>query len=262
MKDEYKELSLWEALAVMQAQSPVITKTEKVDVTTKDGKKMNYNFAGLNTVWVAIGDLMEALGLVWSCSPDLLTIGGGEQRPETRLVMRWDLHHLPSGETRSGVWPLKGERTQDIGSSITYGRRYALVAVLNLRVAEDDDDAQAAEERSQLSPSQQAQAGRTPRKASAQKAPARTVQAPPPMPGGGDAAPRETLSQKVRGQFFAVLGELGLTDRDAIMAYVNETLAQHGHGPVKSRNELSDETAGWVIERAKRADAGPPEGEG
>lgn len=252
MKDEYAELSLIEALAVMQRGAPVIRKTEEVD-TRSEGGKMHYNFAGLNTVWAAIADLMDDLGLIWTARTDILELEGGQ----SRFVLRYRLVHLPTEEEISGVYPLKGERPQDIGSAITYGRRYALVAVLNLRVAEDDDDAQAAEERSQLSPSAQAQASR-PRKASAQRAPARPRQAPAPVPEGG----AQTLSRARQSAMFAALGELGLTEREPIMEYVNETLAKHGATAVVSSKELSDESAGWVIERAKAANAGPPDEEG
>ena len=239
MKAEYKELSLWEALAVIQREAPEIKKSEEVD-TTKEGGKMKYTFAGLNTVWSAISSLMDDLGLVWTCSPDIIEVGAGN----TRLVLKWCLHHIPSKQSREGIYPLKGERPQEIGSGITYGRRYALVAVLNLRVVNDDDDAQAAEERAQLTPSQQAQAGRTPRKV-AQRAPARARQQPPPVASG------EAMSDRLRGHLFALVkGELGMEDRGVALKFMNEAIEAKGGTPVTSVTELTTESAGWVIEAA------------
>jgi hypothetical protein len=254
MKDEYKDLTLWEALAVMQREAPVIRKTETVD-TRADGGKMHYNFAGYVTVWEAIAQLMDDLSLVWSAVPTMMDLGGGQ----TRFILEATLYHLPSKQSVKGSYPLKGERPQEIGSSMTYARRYLLVSVLNLRVAEDDDDAQATEERAQLSPSQQVQAARGPRK-TVERKPPRPRQAPPPTPDTAADEGAVRTEQQRKKVFALVSTELGYGERAQYLEYVNNVLARHEAGPVGSTNELTVEQAGWVIEAAEKEVAGP-EGE-
>lgn len=254
MKDEHKELTLWGALAVVQRDAPVIRKTETANIEGQ--KPFSYNFAGYVTVWDQVGGLMGDLGLVWSARPNLEVMDGGQ----TRFVVDYTLHHLPTGEELTGKYPVKGESPQQMGGGITYARRYALVAILNLRVAEDDDDAVRAEAQAGMTPSQQAQATRAPRKAAAQKAPARPRQAPAPMDDRPvPKNPQAPASVDTRNKVFALVrGEMGLTDREHYLAYVNEILAKHQAGPVESTNDLTQEQAGWVIETAEAALAGPP----
>src|SRR5262249_16723011 len=150
------------------------------------------------------------------------------------------------------VYPLKGDRPQEIGSAITYGRRYALVAVLNLRVAEDDDDAQRAEAEADLTPSQRAQGGAR-RSAQRTSRPSRPRAAPPAMDEEGGAEERPTphnpdapASKAARNKVFAVVKDLGYTVRAEYLEYVNRVLARHQSGPVGSTNDLTQEQAGWV----------------
>jgi hypothetical protein len=254
VKDEYAGATLWDALAVIQRDAPVILKTEEVD-TRPDGGKMHYSFAGLNTVWSAIAGLMDDLGLIWVTCPDVLTLDGGQ----SRFVLRYSLLHRPSGEAITGSYPLAGDSPQKRGGEITFARRYALVAVLNLRVAGDDDEAQASEDRAAMSPSQQAQQGRAPRKA-AQRTQPRPRQAPPQTPDVAPAEGPRMMSDDQRKKLFAAMGEAGVgNERQHYQAYINETLASHGAEPVESSTKLTFEQAGWVIERAERAAGGPPE---
>lgn len=44
-----------------------------------------------------------------------------------------------SGDKIESRFPLCGAKAQDFGSSITYGRRYSIVSLLNLNVDDDDD---------------------------------------------------------------------------------------------------------------------------
>lgn len=252
--EEHKDLaSIWEAVAVVQAKAPPIAKTEMVD-TTKEGGKIKYAFAGLNTVWEAIATLMDDLGLVWSCLPDVLDLGGGQ----TRFVLRYTLMHLPTGQSLTGCYPLAGDTPQKIGSGMTYGRRYGLVAVLNLRVVNDDDDAQRTVEQGDLTPSQQIQAAR-PRKAAATRTPARPRSAPAPIEEAPvPANPAGPMSEKTRKKMFAAMGDLGHSTREEYGEYINRILAKHGAPPVGSSTELTQEQAGWVIEAAEAALAGPP----
>ena len=258
MKDEYGTLSMDEAMAVIQREAPVIVKTETVD-TRPEGGKIRYNFAGFNTVWAAVATLMDDLGLIWTAWTDVIELSQGQ----SRFVLKYSLVHIPTGQSRNGMYPLAGDTPQKIGSAITYARRYALVALLNLRVANDDDDAAATEEQAQLSPSEQAKAGRTPRKP-AQRAPARPREAPAPTVEASRAPdPNGPMTERQRGKFFATLGEAGYAERESIKAYVNAVRlhADPELAPVESTRELTYAEAGWVIDAAAKGWK-PPEEEG
>lgn len=62
---------------------------------------------------------------------------------EGGLVLVTTLHHA-SGETLSGEYPLPVGKPQEMGSAITYARRYSLAALCCI-AADEDDDANASE---------------------------------------------------------------------------------------------------------------------
>lgn len=59
---------------------------------------------------------------------------GGTAWLETKLI------HVPSGETESSLFPLPGDTPQQMGSALTYMRRYAQLAILNLSQCDDDGE--------------------------------------------------------------------------------------------------------------------------
>lgn len=59
-------------------------------------------------------------------------------RDENGLTLVTELEHKNSDEVKSTLFPLFGNKPQEIGSSITYARRYNIQCLLNL-AAEDDD---------------------------------------------------------------------------------------------------------------------------
>ena len=248
--------NIWDALADFKRRAPVIRKTQHVEAG-----KVNYNFAGLPEIDEQIGGLFDELGFVWSCIPDLEMEGGQRQ-----FVLRTTLYHRPSGQSREGTYPLKGESVQQHGGAITYARRYALVAVLNLVVAEDDDDGLKAEMAASQSPAAQVRGAQ--RRSAQRGAPrnSRPVVPPEPTEGGAPgtepkpvlADPQAPASKATRNKVFALVKELGYEDRAEYLGYVNRVLASHDSGPVSSTNDLTQEQAGWVIERAEAAEAGPP----
>jgi hypothetical protein len=114
------------ALAALQEQLPRITKKSTGQVGTR-----TYKYGDLSDIMDAIRDLMISLGLIWVCKPDI--------RDDGQFVLAYTLRHVVSGEHEDGAMPLPvAGGPQAIGSAITYFRRYALTAVLNI-VLEDDD---------------------------------------------------------------------------------------------------------------------------
>lgn len=129
------------ALAKVQAELPSVAKSETADIqgTTKDGKpyRKKYSYADLAAISKTVLPLLGANGLAWITRPTLTEAG--------RFVLAYELAHT-SGESRTGEYPLPPpERTpQDLGSAITYARRYALCSVTGVAPEADDDDGAAA----------------------------------------------------------------------------------------------------------------------
>jgi hypothetical protein len=120
-----------QALLKAQKEFPTIERTKTAHVPTKAGGKFSYSYA----------DLAE---IVNQCTPvlhknDLVlyqtgTVVGAQQALKTTLA------HT-SGEFIESEFLLPGtDDPQDAGASITYFRRYAMIAALGI-VTEDDSDA-------------------------------------------------------------------------------------------------------------------------
>lgn len=125
--------SLAAALAAFQAEMPTVPKSHRASVPTKSGGSYSYTYADLADVSAAVTPLLAKHGLAFSCCP----------RPADRgyeLVGR--LLHT-SGESVEGSLPLNGGTPQELGSSLTYMRRYLLGALTGVVTDDDDDGRQA-----------------------------------------------------------------------------------------------------------------------
>jgi hypothetical protein len=128
---------LAEALARVQARLPHIQKTKTATVRSDKGN-YSYNYADLGDIAPAIHPLLAEQGLAWITKPTLDTDG--------RFVLAYTLSHAESGESETGVYPLPDPTkvtAQQVGSAITYARRYTLCCVTGI-VPDEDDDARAA----------------------------------------------------------------------------------------------------------------------
>ena len=102
----------------------------KVDKIVKDAKNPFFksSYATLSNILDAIAMPMQECGLAFS------------QHPEGDNLVTMLMHH-PSGEYFKSSYrlnPVKND-PQAVGSSVTYARRYSLVAILGLNVDDDDD---------------------------------------------------------------------------------------------------------------------------
>jgi hypothetical protein len=122
--------SLAAALAELQTKLPHVTKGE-----TADAGSYKYSYAGLGRVSKDLLPVMGALGLSFSCKPTINADG--------KFVLAYSLRHV-SQESVEGEWPLPNGSPQQIGSAISYGRRYVLLALSGLAPDDDDDDGKAA----------------------------------------------------------------------------------------------------------------------
>lgn len=169
---------------------------------------------------------------------------------------------------------------QDMGSAITYGRRYALAGLLGLSGAEDDDGAAAhnsrPEQRSQPSPAQRRrqaqQARRAPEREQDAERPVERVQAspddpanapyqsaPPARPAAMDArrepsySPHAEASDAQRRKIGAMLTERGV-HRDLQRSAITWLLRDTAH-TYDDTHPLTKVAAGAVID-AIEADSG------
>ncbi len=122
------------ALSAAQGEFPPIEKSKTVKVTTKTGGSYTFAYAPLDSILGAVRPVLAKHGLAVT---QLLTAReDGQPALETRI-----LHS--SGEQLGGVFPLPAAvammTAQEIGSLLTYLRRYALVALLGIATEEDDD---------------------------------------------------------------------------------------------------------------------------
>jgi len=135
---ETKPLTFAEALARLQSTLPEVGKGHTAEVETKTGRKYSYTFADLADVTAAVMPKLAELGLSFSAMPTLSEDG--------RFVLRYLLRHT-SGDSDGGDYPLPDPMrasAQEIGSAITYARRYSLTAVTGLAPGGEDDDGKAA----------------------------------------------------------------------------------------------------------------------
>lgn len=118
------------ALAAFQAQLPRLGKANTATVRSDKGN-YSYKYADLAEVSTLVLPLMAAQGLSFSAKPTL--------DEQNRFVLVYALRHS-SGESDEGRYPLPANGTpQQVGSAITYARRYALCAVAGIAPDEDDD---------------------------------------------------------------------------------------------------------------------------
>jgi hypothetical protein len=127
--------SLDEALYRAQLELPNWVKAEKAGARGK--------YAPLGTILAVVRPALEKHGIRIRQGADRswpLDEGGGSKG---RLVPVWtELIHTPTGERERTVleMPLPKMDPQGMGSAITYGRRYGLLAAIGLASDEADDD--------------------------------------------------------------------------------------------------------------------------
>jgi len=117
------------AMAAVQAELPRIGKGNTANAGT-----YSYRYADLADVSAAILPLLGKHGLSFSSKPTL--------DAQNRFVLEYVLRHV-SGDTDGGSYPLPTGRPQDVGSAITYARRYVLSAMTGIAPDADDDGASA-----------------------------------------------------------------------------------------------------------------------
>lgn len=151
------------ALAAVQAELPKVIKTETAEVQMKTGGKFKYAYANLADVLAAVLPITGRHGLALTQTIEFNESG--------RMILRSTLAHT-SGEKIDSLFPIAGGTPQEIGSQLTYGKRYTALGLVGV-APEDDDDGQVAQSAPKFEPRQYAKT----RSAPAAKG---TVRKPPP----------------------------------------------------------------------------------
>ena len=219
-----KHPNLAAALAAFQGEMPTVAKTKRANVG-----QYAYTYADLADVTETASPVLSRHGLAYAGSAR--HVEGG------RYEVVGILSH-ESGEQRDGALPIVGGNAQQIGSSITYMRRY-LFGLMTGVVTDNDDDGHLAS----------AAPKRKPKAAAPPDDPQRYEPAQP----GAAGAPVSEKQVKLIG---VLMGKLHLKDRDLALQYVADVTGR----TVTTRNELSAREASKVID-ALQADLGetPPE---
>jgi len=127
------EAAFAQALATVQAAMPKVGKPNTATIAKKAGGTYTYKYADLADIFEKVMPLLAANGLAWIATP---TLSHGDA-----FVLRYALLHK-DGHRETGEYPLphpSSGAAQDIGSAITYARRYAFCAQVGVATDEDDD---------------------------------------------------------------------------------------------------------------------------
>ncbi len=122
------------ALVAFQKELPKVAKDKTATVRHKDGGgSHSYTYTDLGTLTHTVVPLLTKHGLAFTC---------GGRATESGYELVGTLIH-ESGQFIESSLPIYGRQPQEIGSAITYARRYLLGSMTGV-VTEDDDDGKAA----------------------------------------------------------------------------------------------------------------------
>ena len=136
-QDDDAPKTLGEALLAFQERAPKITKDATASIATKGGGSFKFSYVTLAKLLDEVLPILTDLKLTWLALPSI----GADGKP----TLKYQLTHGPSDQSIKGEMSLmtSGGGPQDQGIAISYARRYALLAALNL-APDKDGDGQAA----------------------------------------------------------------------------------------------------------------------
>jgi len=223
---------LAEALAKAQGEFKPLTKNRTVKVRTRDGREYGYSYAELPAVLDAIREPLARNGLALIQTTDPM---GQVAELNTVLVHK-------SGQYLSTCMPLDlNGSSQDVGSRLTYLRRYSITALLCLAADDDSDEATSLQAEVQIAP----RASQTPQKAKPQAMPSQqqviseTIDKALAAPTGKLGAPFD-LVLKNGPHAGKQLQELSHDEAKAYFTQMQEELKAVSRDPVTLRGPSRD----------------------
>lgn len=217
--------SLDEALAAFQADPPTLTKDKSGQVGNQKTK-----YADLVQVNRVVLKKLNELGVIYVCAPTLQEDG--------KLVLEYELRHVASGTARQGRYPLKlSENPQQMGSAITYARRYVLLSLTGVAAEDEDDDGRGGNSRPTAQRANQPQVSRQ----TAQ----RQSSGAPPLPGE-----QNLITQPQMAKMQALFAEQGFATPGDKKTFLERVV---GH-LLASTKDLTKAEAAAVIDRLEKRD--------
>lgn len=239
MNDAPKNID--EVILLVQQNPPVLVKDKAGQVGNQKTK-----YANLEQVNAKVLPLLNQLGTTYVCLPNLQDDG--------KFVLEYELKHVPSGTVKGGRYPLKlSENPMQMGSAITYSRRYALLSALGIVAEDEDDDGRAANDSGSTAQRSSRPRGRQAAAAeSGQTAQRRASVAAPPLPSD------DRITREQRERLRTAFSDAGYTDKTEMLAYAQ---AKAGRD-VESADALTQAEAEKVITAltAPPDDTQPPTG--
>lgn len=121
------------ALVKFQGEVPTIPKNKVAKIKTKTGSDYSYHYADLADIWEAIREPLSKNGLA---ATQFLS---SDEHADYIITKVW--HESGQTDSEKFAIPTNGKTPQEVGSVITYYKRYALGAALGISTEEDDDGA-------------------------------------------------------------------------------------------------------------------------
>lgn len=229
-----------EVILAIQGMNIILPKTATGAV--RAGKVDRY--ADLEAVNERVLSVLNSLSTTWVCVP---TFAGGE------FVLACTLKHVPSGTSIEATWPIGKQAPQAMGSGVTYGRRYALLAVTGIAAKDDDDDGNvqqpASRVRSDRAGGATAQRSSPPTRGERSRPSEQPAPPTPPASPPSPPAPGPDVKQR---RMFAQFRDLGLgekEDREARLGLVTKMLGRQ----IGSVSDLSAGEVDGVIDALGKA---------
>lgn len=233
-----KHPNLASALAAFQAEMPTVAKTKRANVG-----QYSYTYADLADVTESAAPILAKHGLAFAGSAR--HVEGG------RYEVVGILSH-ESGEEREGALPIVGNGPQQLGSAITYMRRY-LYGVMTGIVTDNDDDGALASAQQEQKRERRRATTTDPRQNPPEEPPRGSSSPAPPQAGSIAARTAATgpasagvggaMQAKTRGRLFALFGDLDITDEDEQRRGISSIVGRE----VASRASLTEDEAKQVI---------------
>lgn len=141
-EEQQAQIAYAEAVTKFQQRCPAITKRRTANITRRDGGQgFEYRYASYDDIDFEVRPLLNECGLVVSFTSQL---NAAAKCMDIVCTVR---HGTYATEHRMTV-PIPGSAMNDAqayGSALSYAKRYALTAALNIVVTDSDDDARRAQ---------------------------------------------------------------------------------------------------------------------
>ena len=141
LKAEKDKEAFYRALAKFQSETPAVPKSKAVKYDTKTGGKVDYHYAPIEIIVDTVKGALEKNGFSYTLKTE---------QTDTKITVTCEAHH-ESGHTESTslTVPMStGEKMnaiQQIGTAITYAKRYTFCNAFGIMTEDEDTDCVEAE---------------------------------------------------------------------------------------------------------------------